>query len=123
MSEFLALVGLAALVIAGIGIGGGVTSYLDARRQGIARSRLSARAQRYRAHLCIADRCRLAGGKPCEDRRRRRAGPLLGMALELLASSGVIVDPGAILWRCPMLVALVFAAPPLLRARHFPQWH
>ena len=36
MSEFLTLVGLAALVIAGIGIGGGVTSYLDARRQGIA---------------------------------------------------------------------------------------
>ena len=36
MSEFLTLVGLAALVIAGIGIGGGVTSYLEARRQGIA---------------------------------------------------------------------------------------
>ncbi len=36
MGEFLALVGLAALVIAGIGIGGGVNSYLEARRNSIA---------------------------------------------------------------------------------------
>ena len=50
--------------------------------------------------------------------------PLLGMALQglLPVSSGVIVDPGAILLALSygMLVALVFAAPPLLRARHFP---
>lgn len=32
MGDFLILVGLAALVIAGIGIGGGVSSYLEARR-------------------------------------------------------------------------------------------
>ena len=32
----MALVGLAALVIAGIGIGGGVNSYLEARRNSIA---------------------------------------------------------------------------------------
>lgn len=36
MGEFLTLVGLAALAIAGIGIGGGVSSYLAARRQNIA---------------------------------------------------------------------------------------
>jgi putative ABC transport system permease protein len=36
MGEFLTLVGLAALAIAGIGIGGGVSSYLTARRRGIA---------------------------------------------------------------------------------------
>ncbi|RYD86713.1 MAG: FtsX-like permease family protein, partial [Sphingomonadales bacterium] len=36
MGEFLTLVGLAALVIAGIGIGGGVSSYLEARRASIA---------------------------------------------------------------------------------------
>ena len=36
MGEFLTLVGLAALVIAGIGIGGGVASYLEARRASIA---------------------------------------------------------------------------------------
>jgi putative ABC transport system permease protein len=36
MGEFLTLVGLAALVIAGIGVGNGVSSYLDQRRQGIA---------------------------------------------------------------------------------------
>ncbi|MGC4090178.1 MAG: hypothetical protein QM756_20320 [Polyangiaceae bacterium] len=36
MGEFLVLVGLAALAIAGIGIGGGVSSYLEARRTSIA---------------------------------------------------------------------------------------
>ncbi len=36
MGDFLVLVGLAALVIAGIGIGGGVSSYLEARRGSIA---------------------------------------------------------------------------------------
>jgi putative ABC transport system permease protein len=36
MSDFLTLVGLAALVIAGIGIAGGVSSYLDQRRSSIA---------------------------------------------------------------------------------------
>ncbi|WP_375182523.1 ABC transporter permease, partial [Sphingomonas adhaesiva] len=36
MGDFLTLVGLAALVIAGIGIGNGVTSYLEARRDTIA---------------------------------------------------------------------------------------
>ena len=36
MGEFLTLVGLAALAIAGIGIGGGVASYLEARRASIA---------------------------------------------------------------------------------------
>ena len=110
MSEFLTLVGLAALVIAGIGIGGGVTSYLDARRQGIATLKIlgassSDIARIYALQIVAAS---LAGSL---------AGiavgvalvPLLGMALQglLPVSSG-------------MLVALVFAAPPLLRARHFP---
>ncbi|MFN5819870.1 MAG: ABC transporter permease, partial [Novosphingobium sp.] len=36
MGEFLVLVGLTAMAIAGIGIGGGVSSYLEARRNGIA---------------------------------------------------------------------------------------
>ncbi|MBP6364162.1 MAG: ABC transporter permease, partial [Novosphingobium sp.] len=36
MGDFLILVGLAALVIAGIGIGGGVSSYLEARRGSVA---------------------------------------------------------------------------------------
>jgi putative ABC transport system permease protein len=42
MGEFLTLVGLAALVIAGIGIGGGVASYLEARRASVADTRPSA---------------------------------------------------------------------------------
>ncbi len=125
MSEFLTLVGLAALVIAGIGIGGGVTSYLDARRQGIATLKIlgatsSDIARIYALQILAAT---LAGSL---------AGivagiaivPLLASALQglLPVSSGVIIDPGAILLALSygLLVALVFAAPPLLRARNFP---
>ncbi|MEP3142767.1 ABC transporter permease [Qipengyuania citrea] len=125
MSEFLTLVGLAALVIAGIGIGGGVTSYLDARRQGIATLKIlgassSDIARIYALQIVAAS---LAGSL---------AGIVVGVALvPLLAtalqgllpvSSSVVIDPGAILLALAygMLVALVFAAPPLLRARQFP---
>ncbi|QYJ06657.1 ABC transporter permease [Qipengyuania flava] len=125
MSEFLTLVGLAALVIAGIGIGGGVTSYLDARRQGIATLKILGAsstdiARIYALQIVAAS---LAGSL---------AGivvgvalvPILGAALQglLPVSSGLVIDPGAILLALAygMLVALVFAAPPLLRARHFP---
>ena len=125
MSEFLTLVGLAALVIAGIGIGGGVTSYLDARRQGIATLKILGAtsndiARIYALQIVAAT---LAGSLA-----GIAAGiaivPLLATALQglLPVSSGVIIDPGAILLALAygMLVALVFAAPPLLRARNFP---
>jgi putative ABC transport system permease protein len=36
LGQFLTLVGLSALIVAGIGVGNGVTSYLDFKRQGIA---------------------------------------------------------------------------------------
>ena len=100
MSEFLTLVGLAALVIAGIGIGGGVTSYLDARRQGIATLKIlgassSDIARIYALQIVAAS---LAGSL---------AGIVVGVALvPLLAtalqgllpvSSSVVIDPGAIL--------------------------
>ena len=126
MSEFLTLVGLAALVIAGIGIGGGVTSYLDARRQGIATLKIlgdSSDIARIYALQIAAARC----GKPCGDRRRRRAGAFAGHGAAGLAPRIERRDrrSGAILLALSygMLVALVFAAPPLLRASTFPQWH
>ncbi|MBX7482470.1 ABC transporter permease [Qipengyuania qiaonensis] len=125
MSEFLTLVGLAALVIAGIGIGGGVTSYLDARRQGIATLKILGAtsgdiARIYALQIVAASLVGSIAGIA--------AGvaivPLLAAALQglLPVSSGVVIDPGAIVLALAygMLVALVFAAPPLLRARHFP---
>ena len=125
MSEFLTLVGLAALVIAGIGIGGGVTSYLDARRQGIATLKILGAssgdiARIYALQIVAAALVGSLAGIAVGV----AAVPLLARALEglLPVSSGVVIDPGALLLALAygMLVALVFAAPPLLRARHFP---
>ncbi|WP_369027086.1 ABC transporter permease [Qipengyuania sp. RANM35] len=125
MGEFLTLVGLAALVIAGIGIGGGVSSYLDGRRQGIATLKILGATSRdigkiYALQVFAAA---LVGSI---------AGILVGIAIvPLLAgalrgllpvSTGFIFAPGPLLLALAygLLVALVFAAPPLMRARRFP---
>lgn len=125
MGEFLTLVGLAALVIAGIGIGGGVSSYLDARRHGIATLKILGAtsgdiariyALQVLAAALVGSLAGLAAGVAIV--------PLLAQALDglLPVESGFIFAPGALLLALAygLLVALVFAAPPLLRARHFP---
>ncbi len=125
MGEFLTLVGLAALVIAGIGIGGGVTSYLDARRQGIATLKILGATSRDIARIYALQ---IIAATLVGSLMGIAAGialvPLLAGALEglLPVSTGFVLAPGAILLALVygLLVALVFAAPPLLRARNFP---
>lgn len=125
MGEFLILVGLAALVIAGIGIGGGVSSYLEARRGSIATLKVlgATSADIARIYLLQIAVAALAGSLA-----GLAAGvlvtPLLGQALAglLPVATGLVFDPAALLRATAygLLVALVFAAPPLLAARHFP---
>lgn len=125
MSEFLTLVGLAALVIAGIGIGGGVTSYLDARRQSVATLKILGATSRdiakiYALQIIAASLAGSLAGMAVGV----AIVPLLASALDglLPVSTGFIFAPGALLLALTygLLVALVFAAPPLLRARNFP---
>jgi len=125
MGEFLTLVGLAALVIAGIGIGGGVASYLDARRQAIATLKVLGAtsgdiAKIYALEVGAAALVGSLGGIAAGV----ALTPLLARALAglLPVGSGLVVAPGALLTALAygLLVALVFAAPPLLRARRFP---
>ncbi|TCU59803.1 putative ABC transport system permease protein [Novosphingobium sp. PhB57] len=125
MGQFLALVGLAALVIAGIGIGGGVSSYLEARRASIATLKVLGATSRdiARIYLLQVGAAALVGSL---------AGLLAGVLVTpLLARSlgsllpvdtGFTVSPAALLTATGygLLVALVFAAPPLARARSFP---
>ncbi len=125
MGEFLTLVGLAALVIAGIGIGGGVASYLDARRASVATLKILGATSRdiARIYALQVGTAALAGSLA-----GLVAGvlitPLLAQALgELLpVRTGLTIDPAALLRAAlfGLLVALVFAAPPLMRAKHFP---
>ncbi|WP_228243398.1 ABC transporter permease [Porphyrobacter sp. GA68] len=125
MSEFLLLVGLAALIIAGIGIGGGVASYLEDRRQNIATLKVLGATSgdiariyglQIAAAALVGSLAGLAVGVAIT--------PLLARALSglLPVQSGFVIDPVALLVALAygMLVALVFAATPLTRARHFP---
>ncbi|AKH42352.1 putative ABC transport system permease protein [Altererythrobacter atlanticus] len=125
MGEFLTLVGLAALVIAGIGIGGGVSSYLEARRASIATFKILGATSRdiMRIYALQIGAAALAGAV---------AGlavgvlvtPLLAQALGALlpVNTGLLIDPPALLRAAAfgLLVALIFASPPLVRARSYP---
>ncbi len=125
MGEFLTLVGLAALVIAGIGIGGGVSSYLEARRAGIATLKILGAssgdiariyALQVGAAALVGSLAGLVAGV--------LVTPLLASALGTLlpVSTDYVVDPLALLRALAfgLLVALVFAAPPIMKARDFP---
>ncbi|MDC0886310.1 FtsX-like permease family protein [Altererythrobacter sp.] len=125
MGEFLTLVGLAALVIAGIGIGGGVSSYLEARRSSIATLKVLGATSRdivriYALQIGLAALVGSAAGLAVG----LAITPLLGAALQglLPVSSGFTFEPAALLLASAygLLVAIVFAATPLLRARQFP---
>lgn len=125
MGEFLVLVGLAALVIAGIGIGGGVASYLEARRTSIATLKVlgATSGDIARIYLLQIGAAALIGSLA-----GLAAGvlvtPLLASALGTLlpVSTGFTISPAALATASAygLLVALVFAAPPLVRARSFP---
>ena len=125
MGEFLVLVGLAALVIAGIGIGGGVGSYLEARRGSVATLKVLGATSGDIARIYLLQ---IAAAALAGSLAGLIAGvlvtPLLGQALGALlpVAPGFVVDPGALARAAAygLLVALVFAAPPLLRAREFP---
>ncbi|MBC2666167.1 FtsX-like permease family protein [Novosphingobium flavum] len=125
MGEFLVLVGLAALVIAGIGIGLGVTSYLDGRRQSIATLKVLGATSADIARITLLQ---VAAAALAATLAGLVAGllvtPLLARALgDLLpVNTGLTFDPLALLRAAAygLLVALVFTAPPLARARAFP---
>ncbi len=125
MGEFLILIGLAALVIAGIGIGGGVSSYLEARRASIATLKVlgAASGDIARIYLLQIGAAALAGSLA-----GLAAGLLVTPLLGRMLTGLLPIAPGFVLdWRAlgtasayGLIVALVFSAPPLLRARTWP---
>jgi len=125
MSDFLTLVGLAALVIAGIGIAGGVSSYLDQRRASIATFKVLGASSRdivriYSLQIAVAALIGSALGIATGV----LVTPLLGMALQglLPVEGGFVIEPAPLLLAggYGVLVAFAFASAPLLRARSFP---
>ncbi len=125
MGQFLSLIGLAALAIAGIGVSNGVASYLAQRRASIATFKIlgatSADINRiYLLQIGAATALAIAGGLV--------AGILLPMVFVTLADGLLPVTPGVGIYPMPLLtsaaygalIAFAFALPPLARARTHP---
>jgi putative ABC transport system permease protein len=125
MGQFLSLIGLAALVIAGIGVSNGVASYLAGKRNGIATLKVlgASAADIARIYRLQVGAVALLGIV---------AGLVVGAALPplvvALAGDVLPVSPGFRLFPLPLatsalyglLIAFLFTFPPLARARTQP---
>lgn len=125
MGQFLLLIGLAALVIAGIGVSNGVASYLGLKRNGIATLKIlgASSADIARIYLLQIGAVALAAvGLGLV------LGALLPPLVVAIAGDLLPVRPGLALHPAPLaaaavyglLIALAFALPPLARARTLP---
>lgn len=125
MGQFLSLIGLAALAIAGIGVSNGVASYLAIKRNGIATLKIlgASSADIARIYLMqigavavLAIGCGLA------------AGVVLPLGLVTAMRDILPVQPGFAIAPWPLvtsalyglLIAFIFTVPPLTRARTLP---
>ena len=125
MGQFLTLVGLAALIIAGIGVGNGVGSYLESKRTSIATLKVTGAdsATIFRIYLiqifAVAALAIVAG---------LAVGSIAPLGISWIAGDILPLPPGFALYAAPLvasalyglLIALAFALPPLSRARHVP---
>ncbi len=125
MGQFLSLVGLASLVIAGIGVGNGVSSYLNNKRASIATLKVMGADSSTIFRIYMAQIFVVTLG-----------AILLGLAVGSIAPVGIgwvagdilPIAPGFALHPAPLfvsaayglLIAFAFALPPLARARYMP---
>ena len=125
MGQFLALVGLSALVIAGIGVGNGVSSYLAGKRQGLATLKVlgadSGTVMRiYAIQILAVAVLGIAVGLA--------VGALMPPVIGWVAGPVLPVQPGFALYPLPLaiaaayglLIAAAFALPPLAASRRVP---
>nr|WP_254447779.1 FtsX-like permease family protein [Sphingomonas sp. ID1715] len=125
MGQFLSLIGLSALVIAGIGVSNGVASYLQSKRNGIATLKILGATSGDVARIYMLQVGAVAAIAIA-------LGLALGAALPamLIGAMGDLlpVSPQAGLHPLPLLtgavygllIALAFALPPLARAKALP---
>ena len=122
LGQFLSLVGLTALAIAGIGVGNGVTSWLEGKRTSIAIFKVLGADSRtifqlYLAQILIVALVAIAAGLA--------VGALVPFAVVAFAGDALPVPPQLQAYPMPLalaalygvLVALLFALAPLARAR------
>ncbi|MEY2926424.1 MAG: hypothetical protein RL367_901 [Pseudomonadota bacterium] len=122
LGQFLALVGLTALAVAGIGVGNGVSGWLDGKRQSIATFKVLGASsgtifQTYLIQIVIVAGVAVAAGLA--------AGAALPWAIVAMAGDRLPVTPNLALYPAPLglaaldglLIALLFSLAPLARAR------
>jgi putative ABC transport system permease protein len=125
MGQFLTLVGLAALVIAGIGVGNGVGSYLASKRASIATLKVNGADSGiifriYMLQILAVSIAAIFVGLA--------VGSVMPLAIGWVAGDILPVAPGYTLHPLPLavsalyglLIAIAFALPPLARARTVP---
>ncbi len=125
MGQFLSLVGLAALVIAGIGVGNGVASYLAGKRPGLATLKVLGAdsgtvARIYGLQILAVAAVSIVAGLV--------VGALAPALIGAIAGDVLPVKPGVALYPLPLavsaayglLIAVAFALPPLAATRNVP---
>jgi putative ABC transport system permease protein len=125
LGQFLTLVGLTALIVAGIGVGNGVASYLDGKRSSIATLKLLGATSRtlflsYLAQVGLVAVAATSAGLA--------AGALVPAIVVAVAGDALPVPPRLSLYGPPLLasaaygllIAAVFALVPIARARTVP---
>jgi putative ABC transport system permease protein len=125
MGQFLTLVGLAALVIAGIGVGNGVSSYLASKRASIATLKVTGADSATIFRIYMLQILTVAAGAVIAG---LAVGSVMPMVIGWVAGDILPVAPGFNLHPLPLLVsaiyglliAIAFALPPLARARTVP---
>ncbi|MCF8709484.1 ABC transporter permease [Rhizorhapis sp. SPR117] len=123
MGQFLSLIGLTALAVAGIGVNNGVTSYLSLRRRSIATLKILGAtstdiARIYLLQIGIVSVLAIASGVA--------VGAIVVPLILAVAGDVLPVRPGFDIHPLPLvtsmlyglLIALIFAVSPLARVRH-----
>lgn len=123
MGQFLSLIGLTALAVAGIGVNNGVASYLSLRRRSIATLKILGASSRDIARVYLLQ---IGAVSAFAVLLGVIAGALTVPLILAVAGDVLPVRPGFHLHPVPLtlsvvygvLIALIFAVPPLARARH-----
>ena len=125
LGQFLTLVGLTALVIAGIGVGNGVASYLDERRPGMATLKALGATSRTIFLTYFLTVGAVAAGAILLGLAIGAATPMLiaaiaGDALPVSPERGLFPKPLLAAAAYGLLIALTFSLVPLAQARAVP---
>jgi putative ABC transport system permease protein len=125
MGQFLLLVGLSALVIAGIGVGNGVSSYLAARRGSIAALKVLGATSGLIARIYVLEVAAVSAmGIVAGLIAGAATVPLIvwlaGYVLPVAPTFAIQPVPLALAAAYGMLIALAFTAPPLIEAGSIP---